>query len=152
MVLEAIEAAIKRDPNDGVAAAAMMDAIQECGLSPLAATRRVNRLLREAKAAKWLADARDLVERQAAKGGRLRATIRRVAGLDGSQAEIVVVAGGQAPTRSGEPAYHTFRGKKGREGGICQFPGSARKAGYKTDYHPSTLTATVGADWVHGNA
>jgi len=34
-----------------------------------------------------------------------------------------------------EASYHTFRGGKGREGGVCQYPGSARRAGYKTDYH-----------------
>lgn len=34
-----------------------------------------------------------------------------------------------------EAAYHTFRGKGGRDGGICMYPGAARRAGYKTDYH-----------------
>lgn len=34
-----------------------------------------------------------------------------------------------------EEAYHTFRGKGGRDEGICSHPGAAIRKGYKVNYH-----------------
>jgi hypothetical protein len=75
---------------------------------------------------------------------KLRSKLRASAGLrNNNSAPICVVRGGGAPTRHGEAAHSTFK-----NGGLCTYPGSAMKAGYKVIYHPSTLVVEVGPEYV----
>ena len=57
---------------------------------------------------------------------------------------MVIVPGASPPRVCGERAYHTFRDSDT----VVQFPGSALRAGYKVEYHPSTYRVEVGADWL----
>lgn len=143
-----MEAAVAASPGDDTARLVLADALRDAGKSELAVKRRINRIARQEAAAKLLVEMTELVAADTGKGRRVRSAIRRVAGCGRSHAPITVVDGDAAPAMTGRPAYHTFRGKKGRDGGVCMYPGAAMRKGYDVDYHPSTLAVTVGAGWV----
>jgi hypothetical protein len=75
-----------------------------------------------------------------------RQALRRWAGVGRSTCPIDIVPGDAEPTRQGTEAHSTFK-----NGGRCQYPGAAIKAGYKVVYHPSTLEVVVGAGWLLRN-
>lgn len=139
----ALIAAITTDPDDATAAGALRDYYREHDCTELAATRRVNAIVREAREARILRTARELITSDSARAKRIRAAAKRITNLTGRHPTFVVVAGHLPPTRSGEEAHHTFR-----KGGRCEYPSAALRAGYKVDYQPSTLTITAGANWV----
>lgn len=142
-----LEVVLIETPTDAAGFNAYNDALQEAGLSPLAAKRRANKLARAAAAKDRFAKASELIAGTGAKAGRARRTVRAAVGLgDNNSVPVTVVEGDSAPVRSGEAAYHTFR-----KGGRCDFPGAAIRKGYKVDYHASTLAVTVGAEWVAAN-
>lgn len=142
-----LETVLIDTPNDATGFAVYSDALQEVGLTPLAAKRRANKLAREAAANDRFAKAIELIAGSGAKAGRARRAVRAAVGLgDNNSVPVTVVPGDSRPVRSGEAAYHTFR-----KGGRCEFPGAAIRKGYKVDYHASTLAVTVGADWVAAN-
>lgn len=139
-----LEAVLTTGATDEVGLMAYTDALAESGLSPRTIARRANRVRRAAEAVARFEAATALIEGDTAKSGRARRTVRAAVGLgDNNSVPVTVVAGDAAPVRSGEAAYSTFR-----KGGVCNFPGAAIRAGYKVDYHASTLAVTVGADWV----
>ena len=142
--LDLLTDAVRREPADAAARGALYDLLIEQGTRPLTARRRVNQIVREATAAQTLAAARVLIDGTGAKSARTRTAVRAAVGRGtNSSIPVTVVAGDAAPVLSGEEAYTTFR-----KGGVCHYPGAARRAGYKLDYHPSTLAITVGAGWV----
>lgn len=61
----------------------------------------------------------------------------------GSRPTVEVVPGTGRPEKLGTGGLHMFKG-----GGVCRFPGAARRAGHKVVYHPSTLRVVVGARWL----
>lgn len=143
----ALTATVMEFPGETTPLCCLIDAHQEAGCSALAATRRANKVARLAARAAQLAEAKELVGGGTATAAKLRTRVRRSVGLErNTAAPIAVVEGDAVPTRSGEEAYNTFR-----KGGRCKFPGAAIRAGYKVDYHASTLAVTVGGGWVLDN-
>lgn len=71
---------------------------------------------------------------------KLIATAGFAAGL---RPTIEVVTGTARPVKLGTGGVHMFR-----KGGVCRFPGAARRAGHKIIYHPSTIRIVVGARWL----
>lgn len=131
-------------PTDRAAVAALTDAVQESGRSRLAAVREVNRFVRDAVAWGESVRVRALISGEGAASARCRTAVRDAVGRrSNTSIPITVVPGDAAPILSGEDAYHTFR-----SGGLCRSPGAARRAGYRTEYHASTLSITVGAGWL----
>jgi len=68
--------------------------------------------------------------------------LRRLA--NATRHPVQVVNGGSPPTFKGEASYYTFRGGNT----VVLYPGSARRHGYKLDYHSSTHRVEVGEEWV----
>lgn len=149
MTLEMMEAAVASDPFEETTQGALFDLLLEHGKSDLAARRRVNQLRRAAIAARLVARVKDQFRADGARASRLRGRIRGYCRLAPStNVPITVVDGDSPPVMTGEGPYHTFRGKKGRDGGVCHYPGAAIRRGFKVDYHPDTRRITVGAGWV----
>ncbi len=69
--------------------------------------------------------------------------VRRRCGLCRSRCPVRVVAGPQAPCKSGEAGYAEFK-----DGGRVRSYGAARQAGYRVRYVRSTLCVTVGDVWL----
>lgn len=134
--LELMLKTVMENPNDADVYGAAYDAGQDAGLKPLTARKRVNAARRTGR----VRQAQDVIDGNATQRTRCRVA----AGVAGNP-PVIVVAGKAAPVSRGETAYSTFK-----NGGRCQYPGSARKAGYKTVYHASTLEVIVGAEWVLG--
>lgn len=141
----ALIAAVAECPGETTPVRCLADAYQEAGVSPLAATRRANKVARASVAAAQLAAAKVLVTGDTAEAIGMRRRIRHAVGLSNTVAPITVVEGASAPVAAGEAAHHTFRDDGG---GVCGYPGAAIRAGYRLDYHTSTLRITVGAVWV----
>lgn len=133
--LELVLKTVTENPDDKNAAAVAYDAGQDAGLKPLTARKRVN----EARRAGRFTQAVELM----AQDTKLRTRCREVAGGVNHTTPVVVIPGDTAPVSRGQAGHHTFK-----NGGICQWPGSARRKGYKTVYHHSTLEVIVGAEWV----
>jgi hypothetical protein len=132
-------AAVRAEPDDHTRRCALEDAAQEGGCTPTAARRLACRVTREARAARDLERARSILERSSAA----RSAVRNAAGLRPGAHPCEVAPGTDAPRVEGEEGYHTFK-----NGGHCQFPGAAKRAGYRIEYHRSTLRYIVGAGWV----
>lgn len=141
--VRALTAVLREEPDDRTVHAALVDALQEQGKSRLAAVRVANAVAREGAESLQHRIARTLVGDDGARGRKARAAIRSAATGATSQTEITVVVGDAAPVLTGEAGHSTFKG-----GGRCNNPGAARRAGYKVEYHRSTLEITVGAGWV----
>jgi hypothetical protein len=56
---------------------------------------------------------------------------------------IAIVPGADAPTEQGEPGHYTTPG-----GRPVRYPNAYRRAWGKPVYHLSSVTVTVGADWL----
>lgn len=139
--LDLLAAFVRDNPGDAVAAGVLYDAHQDAGASPLAARRRVNKVIAEGRAVQTLAEAGRLLDRPEVRGA-----IRRACGVASNMVPITLTHGDAAPAVRGEGPYHTFR-----SGGICRNPGAAIRAGYKVEYHADERTITVGAGWVVHN-
>jgi hypothetical protein len=145
--VESLTQTVTANPTDRNAIAALVDAIMEQdGVTLTTAKRRVNKIVRPLLAEKFRIEQRDRVGADTAKAAKIRTAIRRAVGRATQPIDITVIAGDAAPVCRGEDAYHTFK-----NGGRCQYPGAARRAGYKTEYHRSTLEIIVGAGWVAEN-
>lgn len=132
--------AVVADPDDAAARMALGDHYRELGESAKTADVWVARSVRWGRMSALLTGT-------GAKSARARAMVRRRAGCDGANNVPITLVGGdradEAPKVTGEAPYHTFR-----KGGVCKFPGAARRAGYKTDYHADTRAVTVGVEWL----
>lgn len=147
--VEMLTLAVRANPTDRNIITPLLDAIMEKdGVTLATAKRRVNKIVRPILAAKFLADQQSRVHADTAKAAKIRTAIRRAVNrATNSSIPIEVVAGDAAPVLTGEDAYHTFK----KSGGRCNNPGAAMRAGYKVEYHRSTLEITVGAGWVAEN-
>lgn len=141
---QGIESAVRENPRDSLAVRALHDSWLDAGASPVAAARRTNKVYREALAETVLAEMTAVIAGQTRVSAKARTLVRSFIGHERtSSLPIVVVLGDSAPVLSGEEGYHTFR-----NGGVCHHPGAAKRAGYRIEYHRSTLSVTVGAKWV----
>lgn len=132
-----LRAALQQTPADALCRLALADALAEEGCAAAAGRQRLlaGRLARQAQARERPGEV-TLTGSQAAR-------IRALAGLARSRAEVSVTAGDPAPKSSGEAGYTQFK-----DGGLCRFPGAARRAGYRIEYVPSTLAISVGVEWL----
>ncbi len=133
----ALRAALAAAPGDAAAAAALGDRYRELGYADRTADAWVRRTVRFAELAALLAGS-------GAKSGRLRSYLRGRCGVRSCPVALVgYERRDQAPTVTGEPPRHEFRG-----GGECKYPGAAMRAGYKVDYVADTRAVTVGVKWL----
>ena len=138
-------AAVEASPHDDTIFGALIDALQESGKSLRGAKVVAGKVRKRALADERMTMAKSAVAADVARSRRLRTSIRAAAGGSGNSTPIVVLPGDFSPRRIGEPAYHTFK-----NGGVCQYPGSALAKGYKLEYHASTQQIEVGVEWVMG--
>jgi len=144
---DALAAILREEPADRTVRAALVDALLEAGSSRWAAVRAANAVAREGAGSIAHRTARAFIRADGSAAAKARTAIReRVNRGSSSSIEVTVVAGNAAPVLSGEDAHSTFR-----KGGACHSPGAAIRAGYKVDYHRSTLKITVGGEWVASN-
>lgn len=143
--IKLLENAVRENAREQSAYLMLIDALQEAGKTPLAAKRRANAVQREGLD-KWLiAQAVAMLNEDTARGRRMRKRVRENCGHScGNHVPFTVQTAGYAsPTFHGAPGYSEFRG-----GGICAYPSSARRAGYKVVYVPSTEVVFVHARWL----
>ena len=139
--------AIKAAPEDHLARLAYADALEEEGHPGRAAVARAEakRLLAEKEAQERCASiAKEILARGITK--LAEAKVRDLVGA--SRCPVLILEGDQPPASKGESGYSTFR----HSGTVVQYPGAARRAGHKLDYHRSTRRVEVGALWLaaHG--
>ncbi len=135
----ALRIALALNPHDTAAQAALGDRYRELGESERTADVWVTRAVR------WGA-CKTLLEGTGKKSSELRRRVRGAVGCTANSVPILLVGGtrsDEAPAMTGDPPETTFK-----NGGACQYPGAARRAGYKVKYHPDTREITVGVAWL----
>ncbi len=131
---------LRATPNDDALAGALADRWYECGVPHARGKVFAMRIAR-------LAKCKAAITADGSKGGKLRAQVREIAGCGGSNnVGITIVTGERAdesPRVTGDAPYSTFK-----NGGVCQSPGAAMRAGYKVEYHADTREVTIGVAYL----
>jgi len=141
----ALSAALMSAPRDHTLYLALVDAFMEQrGCARSTAERHVRAKRRYAQDSADVRAAELLLGGTSARSRRARVRCHQIRDTTCPPAVPVSVAPGDAgPTMSGEPPRSEFK-----NGGVCQYPGAARRAGYKIRYIPDTRVVTVGARFV----